>query len=89
MASRLPGAVALASRAALRLDKPIVCALERYAINAGSALALAADSSSSAMGAFLQVGEVIQGRPAPMNLAWLRLRYGDAFAAVGAVQRIE
>ena len=59
-------------------DKPVVCALERYAINAGSALALSADFIVAGDGAFLQVGEVIQGRPAPMNLAWLRFRFGDA-----------
>ncbi len=60
------------------LDKPVVCALERYAINAGSALALSADFLIAGETAFLQVGEVMQGRPAPMNLAWLRLRFGDA-----------
>mgnify|MGYP000375868599 CR=1 FL=1 len=58
--------------------KPVVCALEGYAINAGAALALAADFIVAGNGAFLQVGEVIQGRPAPMNLAWLRFRFGDA-----------
>lgn len=59
-------------------DKPLVCALERYAINAGSALALACDFMVAGTSAFLQIGEVLQGRPAPMNLAWLRLRFGDA-----------
>lgn len=58
--------------------KPVVCALEGYAINAGAALALAADFIVAGNGAFLQVGEVVQGRPAPMNLAWLRFRFGDA-----------
>lgn len=62
------------------LDQPVVCALERYAINAGSALALSSDFLVAGETAFLQVGEVIQGRPAPMNLAWLTLRYGDATA---------
>ena len=62
------------------LDKPVVCALERYAINAGAALALSADFLVVGETAFMQVGEVIQGRPAPMNLAWLTLRYGDAAA---------
>ncbi len=60
------------------LDMPVVCALERYAINAGAALALSSDFLVAGTDAFLQVGEVIQGRPAPMNLAWLRLRFGDA-----------
>lgn len=60
------------------LDKPVICAMESYAINAGAALALASDFLIAGTSAFLQVGEVIQGRPAPMNLAWLRLRFGDA-----------
>ena len=55
-------------------DKAVVCALEGYAINAGSALALSADFIVAGEGAFLQVGEVRQGRPAPMNLAWLSMR---------------
>lgn len=59
-------------------SKPVVCALERYAINAGAALAFSADFMIAGRGAFLQVGEVHQGRPAPMNLAWLRFRFGDA-----------
>ncbi|HMS57454.1 MAG TPA: enoyl-CoA hydratase/isomerase family protein [Tepidiformaceae bacterium] len=61
-------------------DKPIVCALEGFAINAGSAWALSSDFIVVGESAFLQVAEVRQGRPAPMNLAWLRLRYGDAIA---------
>ena len=61
-------------------DKAVVCALEAYAINAGSALALSADFIVAGEGAFLQVGEVRQGRPAPMNLAWLSMRHGDALA---------
>ncbi|MCC6388908.1 MAG: enoyl-CoA hydratase/isomerase family protein [Dehalococcoidia bacterium] len=61
-------------------DKPIVCALEGFAINAGSAWALSSDFIVVGESAFLQVAEVRQGRPAPMNLAWLRLRYGDAVA---------
>ena len=61
-------------------DKAVVCALEGYAINAGSALALSADFIVAGEGAFLQVGEVRQGRPAPMNLAWLSMRHGDALA---------
>jgi len=60
------------------LDKPVICAMESYAINAGAALALAADFLVAGTNAFLQVGEVLQGRPAPMNVAWLRLRFGDA-----------
>jgi 2-(1,2-epoxy-1,2-dihydrophenyl)acetyl-CoA isomerase len=61
-------------------DKAIVVALESYAINAGAALALAADFLVAGETSFLQVGEVRQGRPAPMNLAWLRMRYGEGMA---------
>ena len=61
-------------------DKAVVCALEGYAINAGSALALSADYLIAGETAFLQVGEVRQGRPAPMNVAWLLARHSDAVA---------
>jgi enoyl-CoA hydratase/carnithine racemase len=61
-------------------EKPVVLALEGYAINAASALALSADFIVAGETAYLQVGEVQQGRPAAMNLAWLRLRFGDAVA---------
>lgn len=61
-------------------DKVIVCAMESYAINAGSALALSADYLVAGETAFLQVGEVRQGRPAPMNVAWLLARHSDAVA---------
>ena len=61
-------------------DKAVVCAMESYAINAGSALALSADYLIAGDTAFLQVGEVRQGRPAPMNVAWLLARHSDAVA---------
>jgi enoyl-CoA hydratase/carnithine racemase len=61
-------------------DKAVVCALEGYAINAGSALALSADYLIAGETSFLQVGEVRQGRPAPMNVAWLLARHSDAVA---------
>ncbi len=54
---------------------PIVVALERYAINGGAAYALAGDLLLAGECAWLQVGEMIQGLPAPMNLAWLTLRH--------------
>jgi enoyl-CoA hydratase/carnithine racemase len=63
-------------RAMYECPKPTVCALERFAINAGSALALSADFIVMGDGAFLHVGEVLMGRAAPMNLAWLQLRGG-------------
>lgn len=56
--------------------KPTVCALERFAINAGSALALSTDFVVMGDDAFLHVGEVLMGRAAPMNLAWLQLKGG-------------
>ncbi len=56
--------------------KPTVCALERYAINAGSSFALSADFIVMGETAFLHVGEVAMGMAAPMNLAWLQLRGG-------------
>ncbi|MCP3938879.1 MAG: enoyl-CoA hydratase/isomerase family protein [Actinomycetia bacterium] len=59
----------------------VICALERYAINGGAALALAGDFLVVGDGAFLQVGEIQQGMPAPMNVAWLRLRHSEAIAA--------
>lgn len=56
--------------------KPTVCALECYAINAGSSFALANDFIVMGESAFLHVGEVAMGMAAPMNLAWLQLRGG-------------
>lgn len=61
--------------------KPIVAALERFAINGGAALALAADLLVAGETAFLQVGEVKQGMAAPYNTAWLRLRHSENTAA--------
>ncbi|MYA07411.1 MAG: enoyl-CoA hydratase/isomerase family protein [Holophagales bacterium] len=65
--------------------KPIVAALERFAINAGSALALAADLLVAGEQAFLHVGEIQMGMAAPMNMAWLRLRHPESVAARLAV----
>lgn len=61
--------------------KLIVAALERFAINAGSALALAADLLVAGEQAFLHVGEIQMGMAAPMNMAWLRLRHPESVAA--------
>lgn len=60
------------------LNQPVVCALEAHAINAGAAIAIGADFCIAGDDAFLQVGEVRQGRPAPMNVAWLTLKHPDA-----------
>ena len=61
--------------------KPVIAALERYGINGGAALALAADILIAGETAFLQVGEVRQGMVAPYNIAWLRLRHAESVAA--------
>ena len=63
-------------------DSPaiVIGALERAAVNGGAALALACDFLVVGESAFLQVGEVQQGMAAPMNMAWLRLRYSEALA---------
>ncbi len=61
--------------------KVIVGALEKYAINAGAALALACDLLVAGDESYLQVGEVQQGIAAPNNLAWLRARFSEATAA--------
>ncbi len=55
--------------------KPVVVALERYAINGGAAFALAGDLIVAGRDAWLQVGESRLGMNAPMNLAWLVARY--------------
>ena len=70
-----------AHKALFECPKPVVAAFERYGINGGAAVALAADLLVAGEGAFLQVGEVQQGMAAPYNMAWLRLRYGEALAA--------
>lgn len=61
--------------------KPIVVALEKYAINGGAALALAGDLLVVGADSYLQVGEVRQGMAAPYNMAWLRLRFSEHLAA--------
>jgi len=63
-------------------DSPLVIvgALERAAVNGGAALALACDFLIVGDDSFLQVGEIQQGMAAPMNMAWLRLRFSEAVA---------
>lgn len=58
----------------------IVGALERYAINGGAAYALACDVLVAGETAQLRIGEVKQGAPAPMNVAWLGARTTEAVA---------
>jgi len=61
-------------------DRIIVGALERAAVNGGAALALACDFLIAGDESFLQVGEIQQGMAAPMNMAWLRLRFTESLA---------
>ena len=70
-----------AHRALFECNKPIVGALERYAINGGAALMLGCDFVIVGEQSFLQVGEVQLGMAAPYNLAWLALRHGEAVSA--------
>ena len=68
-------------KALFQSKKPLVVALERFAINGGAALALAGDLMFVGRESFLQVGEVRQGMAAPYNMAWLRLRHSAAITA--------
>lgn len=63
-----------------RCPVPIVVALERFAINAGAALVLAANVVVAGESSFLQVSEMAMGVPAPMCQAWLHLRHSPAVA---------
>ncbi len=74
-----------AHKALFNCRKPVVGALERYAINGGAALALACDLLVSGQEAFLQVGEVQIGMAAPYNVAWLSLRHSEQVMAQVAV----
>ncbi len=60
--------------------KPIIGALERYAINGGAALALACDLLVVGREAFLHVGEARLGMGAPYNIAWMRMRLPETAA---------
>ena len=83
----LPGLLAFqatwrrAHSALFNCTKPIVGALERYAINGGAALAIACDYLVTGEQAFLQVGEVQIGMAAPYNMAWLNLRHSERVIA--------
>lgn len=70
-----------AHRALFDFEKPLIGALERYAINGGAALALACDLLVTGEKAFLQVGEVQMGMAAPYNMAWFNLRHSEAVIA--------
>ncbi len=70
-----------AHRALFNFNKPIVGALERFAINGGAALAIACDLLIVGEESFLQVGEVQIGMAAPYNLAWQSLRHPESVNA--------
>jgi enoyl-CoA hydratase/carnithine racemase len=60
--------------------KPLIGALQGFAIAAGSSLALACDLLVAGEGAFLQVSEARLDLAAPINVAWLQLKIGAAAA---------
>jgi len=65
--------------------KPVLGAMESFAIAGGSALALSCDFLVVGKKSFMQVSEVEMGRMAPMNLAWLSIRFNHALAMRMAV----
>lgn len=60
--------------------KPIVGALEGFAVAAGSGLALACDLLVAGERSFLHVSEAQLDMAAPMNIAWLKLKLGAGTA---------
>ncbi|MDA1299220.1 MAG: enoyl-CoA hydratase/isomerase family protein [Proteobacteria bacterium] len=66
-------------------SKPVLGALEGFAIAGGSALAFACDFLVAGRGAFLHVAEVERGLAAPINVAWLSIRFTQALALEMAV----
>ena len=60
--------------ALFRFTKPVIGAVEKFAINAGAGLAFACDLLFVGESAFIQVGEIQQGVGMPMNAAWLRIK---------------
>lgn len=69
-----------ANEAMATCPKPMVCALEKYAINGGAPLAFASDFLIAGQTSYILVGEVQRGMAAPNNLAWLQGKYGEAIA---------
>lgn len=57
------------------LDMPVLACIEGGAINAGAALVLGCDLIVAGQNAYLQIMEAAMGLTAPMNAAWLALRY--------------
>ncbi|PRZ43970.1 enoyl-CoA hydratase/carnithine racemase [Antricoccus suffuscus] len=59
---------------------PTIAAVERYAINAGSGLALGCDLLVIGETSFLQISEASMGVLAPANVAWLTQKFSTATA---------
>jgi enoyl-CoA hydratase/carnithine racemase len=64
-----------------RCKKPVIAALEKFAINAGASLAFACDLIVAGESAFVQIGEIQQGASIPMNAAWLKIKTTEFQAA--------
>ncbi len=62
-------------------ELPVIGALERFAINAGAALAFACDVLITGEEAFLQIGEIQQGASIPMNAAWMKIKHSELTTA--------
>jgi len=60
--------------------KPMVAALERYAINGGAPIAFACDHLIAGESASISITEAKLAMPAAINLAWLQGKYGEAVA---------
>ena len=65
--------------------KPVIGALENFAISGASALVLASNFLMVGKVAFLQVVEVEMGLAEPINVAWLFIRYPHALGMYMAV----
>lgn len=63
-----------------RCPVPVVLALEKYAINAGSSLVMASNLVVAGESSFLQISEIQIGVTAAMNQMWLHLRHSAAVA---------
>jgi len=61
-------------------NKPVIGALEGFAIAGGSALALACDFLVIGEQAFFHIAEVERGMMAPINIVWLRIRHSYGLA---------